>query len=152
MIVAIILVLIVAIVLGLRQGGHKKTLKDNPNDRTALIKLFKSCDAPFTYEEAAEYGLKYLESNPNDYEIMNYCAHGFAKTKSGPGLRKLLDNRIGDLESIIDDKSKMQEFVMKDKNFKTYAQNLFNYYSSTLTAFKETDRAKFYENKAKSIK
>ncbi len=149
---AIIIVLIIAIVLGLSQSRNKKKLRNNPNDRTALINLFDACDAPSTYEDAAEYGIKYLENNPNDYEIMHYCAKGFVKTESGPGLRKLLDERISNLVTIVDDPIQMQDFMKKDKNFRIYAHNLFTYYAATLTAFKETEKAQFYESKAKSLK
>lgn len=146
------MVVFAAVILGLRQSRQKKTLKANPNDRDALLKLFNASDDSFTFEEAAEYGIKYLENNPHDYEIMNLSAYGFAKTKSAPGVRRLLDSRINDLEKIVDDPQRWNEFYSKDNDFKIYAQNIFSYYSSALKAFNDIEQAKYYENKAKAIK
>lgn len=151
MLPAILMVLVVAVILGLRQNSNKKVLKKNPNDRNALLKLFNACDAPFTYEEASELGIAYLQNNPDDFEIMNLCAYGFAKNKSAPGIRKLLDSRIVYLESIVDDQNKLKEYVIKDKDFKVYAKNLFTYYANALKAYKEIDKSNYYENKAKYL-
>jgi len=152
MIVAIIMVVLVAVILGLRQSSNKKTLNKNPNDREALIKLFNACDAPFTYEEAARYGVKFLENNPEDFEIMNLTAWAFSKNKAGYGIKELLENRVKDLENIVDDPQKFEAFTKKDKNFKQYAKNLFMHYASALLAFKENELSKYYEQKSNSLK
>lgn len=152
MIVAIISVIILAVILGLRQGGQIKKLSQNPNDREALIKLFNSCDAPYTYRDAAKCGIKYLEGNPEDFEIMKLTAWAFFQNKSGGDIKELLENRIKNLENIVNDPQKFDSFTKKDKGFKLYAQNLFMYYASALLAFKENELSKYYEQKANSLK
>lgn len=152
MIVAIIMVVLVAVILGLRQSSNKKTLNKNPNDRQALIKLFNACDAPFTYEEAANYGVTFLENNPEDFEIMNLTAWAFSKNKAGYGIKALLENRIKDLENIVDNPQKFDAFTKRDKNFKQYAKNLFMHYASALLAFKENELSKYYEQKSNALK
>ena len=152
MIVAIFSVVILAVILGLRQGGQIKKLNQNPNNREALIKLFNSCDAPYTYEDAAKCGIKYLEGNPEDFEIMHKTASAFYQNKAGYGIRELLDNRIKQLENIVDNPQKFNLYMNRDKNFKEYASRLFMYYASALFASKEHTLSKYYEQKSNSLK
>jgi hypothetical protein len=151
MIVANIGVVILAVILGLRQSSHKKTLSKNPNDRQALIKLFDACDVPSSYEEAARFGVSFLENNPEDFEIMNLTAWAFSKNKAGYGIKELLENRIKLLENMVDKPQKFVDYTKKDKNFKQYAKNLFIHYASSLLAFKENELSKYYEQKSNSI-
>lgn len=152
MIIAIIMVVLVAVIFGLRQSSNKKTLNNNPNDRQALIKLFNVCDTPSSHEDAANYGIKFLKNNPEDFEIMNLTAWAFSKNKAGYGIKELLENRIKLLENIVDNPQEFDAFTKKDKNFKQYAKNLFMHYASALLAFKEIELSKYYEQKSNSLK
>jgi hypothetical protein len=151
MIIGILFVVVLALVLSFRQGSNKKALDKNPSDRAALIKLFNACDAPGTFREAATYGVIYLNHNPKDYQIMNLTAYGFHKVKSAAEIKAFLENRIGDIEAIVDNPQSLSEQIQKNEKFILYASNLFVYYGAALEAFNDFHGAKYYEDRAESL-
>ena len=151
MIIGIALCIILFFVMHFSQSVNKIQLTKNPNDRESIIKYFNSCNDSNSYLNAAKYGEMYLNSHPQDYEILALTSRGYLEAGDVSNLKKILDDKIPKLEIIFNNPELLADQIKKGKLFRYHSMQLFYNYSDILKGINETTKSEHYENIAIQI-